>query len=191
MMEDRSFHVMDLAENAAAAEATRIAISVREDSARDLLVLQVTDNGRGMSEETVAQALDPFFTTGAKRTGLGLPLLAQAARQTGGDIKIDSKPGRGTRITARFRHSHIDRQPLTKMAETLMILIFGHPGIEFRYRHRRDGRAFAFSSSRFLPRDAGGTPADPETIRAIQQALRNGLDEIGAASHTKREVSGR
>lgn len=191
MMEDLSLHILDLAENAAAAGATRIDIAVREDAARDLFVLRVADNGRGMSKETVARALDPFFTTGAKRTGLGLPLLAQAARQAGGGVTIDSAPGRGTRVTARFRNSHIDRQPLTKMAETLMILIFGHPGIEFRYRHRRDRRTFSFSSSRFLPRDTAGTPADPGAIGAIQQALQNGLEEIEAASHSKREVSGR
>ena len=180
MMEDLSFHVLDLAENAANAGATRVTILINENAARGVLTIRVADDGRGMTEEVRRRALDPFFTTGPKRTGLGLPLLAQAARQSGGDVTVHSAPGRGTRVAARFRLRHIDRQPLTRMAETMIMLALGHPGIDFRYRHRRDGRTFRFSSHAFFARAGGGPAAGPELIKAVRRTLRSGLESIGA-----------
>jgi hypothetical protein len=178
-MEDLSFHVLDLAENAANAGATRVTILINENHARGVLTIRVSDNGQGMTGEELRRVFDPFFTTGAKRTGLGLPLLAQAARQSGGDVTVRSAPGRGTRVAASFRSGHIDRQPLTRMAETMIMLALGHPEIDFRYRHRRDGRAFRFSSHAFFARAGGGSAAGPELIAEVRRTLRSGLENIG------------
>ncbi len=62
------------------------------------VVISVRDNGIGMSEETLARALDPFFTTKplGQGTGLGLSMIYGFARQSNGHLQIDSKPGRGT-----------------------------------------------------------------------------------------------
>ena len=84
MMEDLSLHVLDIAENSIAAKARRVAIRVEERRSKDRLVLEISDDGRGMSPRLLSRALDPFVTTKkAKRIGLGLPLLAQAARAAG------------------------------------------------------------------------------------------------------------
>ena len=176
MMEDLSLHILDIAENAVAAGATRVRIAVNENERRDLLTIRVTDNGRGMSPEEQERALDPFFTTGRKRTGLGLPLLAQTAGLCGGQVTIAPAPAAGTRVVARFAYSHIDRPPLTKMAETMMTLFFGHPGIEFGYRHTRNGLRFSLLRH---GRDGGATA--PAEIAALGTALRSGLKRIGAS----------
>ena len=176
MMEDLSLHILDIAENAIAAGADRVFIAVNESARRDVLSLRVTDNGRGMSREERRRALDPFFTTGRKRTGLGLPLLAQTAELSGGRIVLDSRPGRGTRVTALFRLGHVDRPPLTKIAETLMTLFFGHPEVDFRYRHNRNGSVFSY-----LRRGTDSGAIVPSEIGAIREALRAGLRRIGAA----------
>jgi len=175
-MEDLSLHILDIVENAAAAGATRVLIAVNENERRDALTIRVTDNGRGMSPEEQARALDPFFTTGRKRTGLGLPLLAQTAGLCGGGLTIASEPGAGTRVVARFAFSHVDRPPLTKMAETMMALVFGHPGIEFGYRHTRNGSRFSV-----LRHGRGGGTVSPVEITALRDALRSGLKRIGAS----------
>lgn len=180
MMEDLSLHVLDLAENALAAGATRIGIAVNENEKRDLLVLRVTDDGRGMTAEEKKRALDPFFTTKRKRTGLGLALLAQTAGLCGGAVAVESARMKGTKITARFRYHHIDRPPLTKMAETMMMLVFGHPEVDIRYRHRRNGRVFAFGSRGFFDRAGAGSAWNPELIEAARKTLRRGLKKIGA-----------
>ena len=176
MMEDLSLHVLDIVENAVAAGATRVRIAVNENAARNVLTLRVTDNGRGMSAREQARALDPFFTTGRKRTGLGLPLLAHTAEICGGRLTIASVPGRGTSVAARLPLTHVDRPPLTKMAETLMTLFFGHPETDFFYRHTRNGSIFSCLRS---GREGGLTA--PREIIALRERLRKGLDRIGAS----------
>ncbi|BBF71402.1 hybrid sensor histidine kinase/response regulator [Sphingomonas bisphenolicum] len=62
--------------------------------------LSVTDTGSGMDADTIAKAVEPFFTTKGvgQGTGLGLSMVHGLAAQLGGGLSIDSLVGRGTRI---------------------------------------------------------------------------------------------
>ncbi|MEN1940542.1 ATP-binding protein [Luteimonas sp. MJ174] len=62
------------------------------------LRVSVRDDGRGMSPHVLARAMEPFFTTkrGERGNGLGLSMVYGFARQSGGDLEIDSSPGAGT-----------------------------------------------------------------------------------------------
>jgi len=64
------------------------------------VVFSVSDTGEGMSAETHARALEPFFTTkpDGKGSGLGLSTTHGFASQSGGRLEIDSQPGCGTRV---------------------------------------------------------------------------------------------
>jgi len=66
----------------------------------DYAVLEVSDNGPGMSELVRAQVFEPFFTTKerGKGTGLGLPMVRGLAEQLGGTARIDSTQGKGTTV---------------------------------------------------------------------------------------------
>jgi signal transduction histidine kinase len=66
--------------------------------AGDYVVIAVADTGRGMDEATRRRAVEPFFTTKGlgKGTGLGLSMVHGLASQLGGELRIDSLPGRGT-----------------------------------------------------------------------------------------------
>jgi len=107
-MKTISDHILDIVQNSVKAGATLIEIIVREKWNDDLYTLEIRDDGCGMDSETAARALEPFFTSRTTRkVGLGLPLLRQNAMQTGGSVAIDSEPGRGTAVTARFGYSHV------------------------------------------------------------------------------------
>lgn len=60
--------------------------------------LSVTDNGCGMSQDTLNRAFEAFFTTKSRGTGLGLSLCYSIITGHGGTIEIDSAPGKGTRV---------------------------------------------------------------------------------------------
>lgn len=61
--------------------------------------IQVADNGIGMSSEEKANALEPFFTTKPKGTGLGLPLAQQLVSESNGEMLIESEKGAGTTVS--------------------------------------------------------------------------------------------
>ena len=139
-MEDLSLHVLDVAENALTAGADRIEIRIFEESEEGLMKIEIKDNGCGMDEQMASQVLDPFYTTKAgKRVGLGLALLAQAAKEAGGDMQIQSAPGEGTMIRASFQLGHPDLKPLGEMLETMAVLACAHPQVQLVFEHRRDG----------------------------------------------------
>lgn len=171
-MEELSLHILDIAENSIRAGAKNIEIHIEEDVKKDRLAITIRDDGAGMDEETQRQALDPFFTTKqSKRVGLGLPLLAAAAQRAGGDVAIHATAGEGTEIVATFQHSHIDRQPLGDMIETLKMLIVGNPDVEFRFVHRsRQGEKRL--DTREMKRSLGGRAIHwTEGIRMIRKIL--------------------
>ena len=66
----------------------------------DYIRLSVADNGTGMDQETIARAIEPFFSTKGigKGTGLGLSMVHGLASQLGGALTLASKPGLGTNI---------------------------------------------------------------------------------------------
>lgn len=133
-MEDLSLHILDIVENALRAGARNVTIRLTQSTKEDRLILEVIDDGKGMDEETLSRSLDPFFTTKTgRRIGLGLPFLPQAAEEAEGKLSIESTPGRGTKVTATFRLSHIDRKPLGDIEETIRCLRATHPEVCFRF----------------------------------------------------------
>jgi len=140
-VKDLSLHILDIVENSIRAQAKRVEISVVEDEEKDLLALEIKDDGKGMAQETLNQAAGPFFTTKeGKRIGMGLALLAQATREANGEFEILSTPGVSTRIKATFRYSHPDRKPLGDIPVTLETLIAGNPRVDFLYEHTKGDR---------------------------------------------------
>ncbi|HEB29864.1 MAG TPA: ATP-binding protein [Spirochaetes bacterium] len=134
-MEDLSLHVLDVVENAIIAKASRIEIYIRDNRDAGIQTIEIIDNGTGMDKETVKKALDPFFTTKNKKTGLGIPLFAQAAKEAGGILEIQSASDKGTKIKATFKLDHIDKKPLGNMSETMRVLKATHPEVEFIYEY--------------------------------------------------------
>jgi signal transduction histidine kinase len=146
-MQDLSLHILDIAENAIAAGARSISILVLEDTTRDVLTLEIVDDGRGMSQEELKKAVDPFVTTKlTRKVGLGLPLLNDAAKAANGNLEILSTPGVGTRVIATFQHSHVDRKPLGSLADTITALVTGCEDLNIVFVHERGERRFVFDT---------------------------------------------
>ncbi|MBX9947244.1 MAG: DUF4118 domain-containing protein [Reyranella sp.] len=69
------------------------------------VMVAVSDTGTGMSPEVAARAIDPFFTTKTvdRGSGLGLSQVYGFVSQSGGHLRIDSTPGRGTTVRIYLR----------------------------------------------------------------------------------------
>lgn len=175
-MEDISLHILDIAENSVAAGATVITITLVEDTGRDLLTLDIEDNGRGIPAAVIEEVLDPFYTTRTTRkVGLGLSLLSQSAKEAGGGMSIESTEGTGTHISAHFQNCHIDRKPLGNLADTFSVLIAGNPDIDFIIACSLNGREFLFDT-RLIRADLEGIPLNaPDVMAALRKHLQESL----------------
>lgn len=174
-MEDLSLHILDIAENSLRAGAKRIQIRLKRNVSKDLLQIEVADDGTGMDAETLAGVRDPFFTTKHKKTGLGIPLLAQAAEQAGGILTIDSSPGRGTRVAITFQWSHIDRPAMGAMEDTLMTLIAGHPELDIVYEEYEEENVFRLDTAE-IKADLEEVPiSDPAVLGSLRNLLKDGV----------------
>ena len=143
-MKELSLNILDITENSVKAKASLTKIEITEDGGS--LVITVTDDGTGMTKETLNAVTNPFYTTRTTRkVGLGIPLFKAAAEQTGGKIEINSHhisefpDSHGTRISASFDKTHIDCPPLGDVISTVVTLIQGHPDTDFLFIHRIDG----------------------------------------------------
>jgi hypothetical protein len=172
-VEDISLHILDIAENAVRADARKIEIIISREAG--ILRVEVNDDGRGMDAATLARVRDPFFTTKHKKTGLGIPLLSQAAEQTGGNVTVDSAPGRGTKVAVTFPWNHVDRPPVGSMAETVLTLIAGHSDREYVYEEREGERFFRFDTGE-IKADLDGIPiTEPAVLAAIRDLLKENI----------------
>lgn len=172
-MEDLSLHILDIVENSVAAKADTIEIRISEDKKKDSLSIEVIDNGEGMDEDTVKKALDPFYTTRTvRRFGFGLPLLSEAAKAANGHLSIKSKKGEGTKIKADFQYSHIDRQPLGDISQTIVILIIGNPDIDLLYVHKKNDHTFSLDTKEIRAHLQDIPINSPDGIRMIKEVLK-------------------
>ena len=179
-MEDLSLHILDIVENAISAKAKRIDILVMEEPKEDRLEIEIKDDGIGMDEEVSRKAIDPFFTTRtSRRVGLGLSLMAQAAQEAGGVLRIESELEKGTKVTATFQYHHIDRKPLGNMVETMTMLILGNPELSISYIHKKEGNSYTLSSQWLKERFKNRSLTDPEVIQWLRKHLKEGLAQIG------------
>ena len=74
----------------------RVAVNLSQMDSR--VVLEVADNGPGITEGELARIFDNFYTTKAEGTGLGLPICRQIVEQLGGELRAESELGEGSRF---------------------------------------------------------------------------------------------
>ncbi len=179
-MKEIALHLLDLAENSVSAGAKTVQISICEDQSADLLTTCIEDDGRGMTPEMVKMVTDPFVTSRVTRkVGLGIPLFKAAAEECGGGLEIQSTPAVGTRVEARFQHSHIDRMPLGNLPTTVLGLSVAHPEIHwiFRYTARANGAEKTFEyDDQPIKETLDGLPiTHPEVLAWLRGMLEEGI----------------
>jgi len=130
---------------------------------RRAVLLAVRDDGCGMDEDTQARAFEPYFTTkGEMGTGLGLSTVYGIVKQSGGTIRLDSRPGRGTTFRIYLPRAEGRAEPAAERRLP-------------RAPRRRGGRVLLVED-------------DPAARRALEEFLReDGHTVLSAASGDEAE----
>lgn len=99
--ESLSGAILNLINNAMEAQASQIGLIMKQSDQGEIII-QVYDDGCGISEEVKSHLFSPFFTTKAQGTGLGLAGVQAIARAHGGDATLESSQGAGCCVTIRL-----------------------------------------------------------------------------------------
>ncbi|MBQ8859526.1 MAG: sensor histidine kinase [Clostridia bacterium] len=184
-MKELSLNILDIAMNSVKAGATRISLAIEEDGER--LCFSVTDDGCGMSADTLARVTDPFYTTRkTRKVGLGLPFLKLMAEQTGGCMSITSRAreehpdDHGTCTRAEFYKNHIDCLPLGDVISTVITLVQGSPHVALDFRHTLpSGACVRLSTDEIKAVLGDGIPLDtPDVILWLRSYLAEQYSEL-------------
>lgn len=183
-MKDLSLHILDLSQNSISAGAGLVKITVNEDIKKDTLTISIEDDGKGIQKDLLKNIMDPFVTTRTSRkVGLGIPLMQAACRRCEGDLAIESEENVGTKLTATFRHGHIDRAPIGDMAETMLTLILAGSdsdrSVDFVYKHILNSEEFCLDTREI--RTALGSEINlgrPDVLMWIKGYINEGLKNL-------------
>ncbi|WP_211280099.1 PAS domain-containing protein [Sphingomonas dokdonensis] len=153
----------------------------------DYVMISVADTGIGMDAETLARAIEPFFSTKGigKGTGLGLSMVHGLARQLGGGIRIFSQPGLGTNVELWLPAAAAPAQPLAPDGKEAVIgphrrgtalLVDDEEAVRHATAHMLEEAGFSVIEA------ASGTAAlallgqHPEVVVLVTDHLMPGMD---------------
>lgn len=176
-MEELALHILDIVQNSVSAGADNIEITINCDEM--FITIIISDNGCGMSEETVRSIIDPFSTSRTSRkVGLGIPLLKQSCEQAGGSLTIHSGLGEGTKVTAVLEKNNLDRPPLGNMGGTISALICCNPSLNFEFIFTRSGEEYTLTTEE-LKQALGDVPlSNPEIAAFIEKDVNSGIQSL-------------
>jgi len=183
-MREIALHILDICQNSITAKATRITIKLAVDEAADTLSIEITDNGCGMKKEMLQNVSSPFITTRTSRkVGLGISLLKAGCEATGGSLHMESEEGKGTKLTAHYALSHIDRPPVGQLPETVHMLIVANPDLDFRFMVVYNHAMFELDTAE-LRNTLQGVPLDNGEVSGwILEYLQDGFKTNFGGKH--------
>lgn len=94
--------VFNVTKNAMEAMQDGGAISLVAESDDAFVYLRISDSGCGIERDAISKIYEPFFTTKNNGHGLGMMIVMRIMREHGGQVGIDSAPGKGTTVTLQF-----------------------------------------------------------------------------------------
>lgn len=163
--------VLDLVQNSIEAQSQMVIL----DYIRKGLQLSVfiSDNGKGMDEETLKNAVDPFYTDGHKhknrKVGLGLPFLKQTCESSGGKFEIDSRKGEGTSVFMDMDLANIDCPPEGNRSELFMHCMLFEGDHDFVINCRTDDTSYSIVKSDLM--EALGAINDSESLVLLKKYI--------------------
>jgi PAS domain S-box-containing protein len=144
--------VVNLVSNASDSGGQRVEVSSRVIS-RDgspFWQLEISDDGSGIDSTTFARIFEPFFSSKPGRHGLGLSAVHGIVRRLGGDVQVESRPGKGSQFRVQIpialgvepapRHSTEAIVPLPKLAGVRVLVVDDEPSVRATVRRLLERR---------------------------------------------------
>jgi len=180
-MREISLHILDIARNSIEAGATRLHLTIHEDTAHDQLSVEIIDNGRGMDEVELYQATDAFHTSRkTRRQGLGLPLFKATCERCGGTLGLTSRLMEGTQVNVTMQLSHLDRPPLGDMGAVIQALACEAKKVHLTYVHTVGDSRFILDTNELQWELDDVSLRSPLVLEWLRRHVNECLQNMGA-----------
>ena len=164
-------YVSDLTQNSIEALGTVIIVEVK--NILDELEVTISDNGKGMTAQTLENAKNPFYSEEGKhnqrKVGLGIPFIVQAVELLAGSFDIKSQVGFGTSINFKYKADHVDAPPLGKIDQMLLSLMSMPGEFELVFKRVQGGKKYMITRSELL--DVVGDINEVSALQLVKQYL--------------------
>ncbi|MDT8391818.1 MAG: ATP-binding protein [Lentisphaeria bacterium] len=177
-MKDLTFHIFDLVENSVKAGATRLWVDLIMDGR--MLTMELRDNGPGFPEAVLKAPADPDSTTRTERpVGLGLALMRESARATGGTLTAANAENGGARVSVTLFPGHIDARPLGDVAACFTDLLAAWPSLDMTVRTGEAAELKTIFDSRTIRQEVSEDECNHPSIRRfIANELTRGFQPL-------------
>ena len=183
MMEDLAMQILELLMNSIQAGASRIVLKILDSAAKDLISIELEDNGCGMSEEMVARVTDPFTTSRkTRKVGLGVAFFKGMTELCNGDFEIKSRLGEGTVINAGLQRSHMDTPPMGDLGQMIMYCIQANEACDYSLSYATDEGEFIFESREIREIMEGVSLNEPEVLIWIREYVDENISNLKEGS---------
>lgn len=182
-MKELSMHILDIAQNSVRANAKNVHIIIKELITSNIFEFTIIDDGTGIPDEILKEIKKPFTTTRTTRkVGLGIPLLNDTCNLCGGNLRLETKVGFGTKIYANMEYNHIDRPPLGDIVSTIVGLITSNENINIYYCHCINEKTFELNTPQ-IKEILGDLPlSDISIYKWLKEYINENLQEINDLS---------
>lgn len=178
MMEDIAMHILEILMNSIKADSTKIILKIRDSFEDDIISFQIEDDGKGMDEDMVKRAADPFTTSRTtRRIGMGLAFMKGLAEMCGGSFNIESTVGKGTIVTASVQKLNIDTPELGDLGEMMMEAVQSDENIDYVLEYTTDYGQFVFDSGVVKKELDGVSLLEPEILLWIKEYINQGIEQ--------------
>lgn len=146
-MKNLSLHILDIVQNSLRAQSSVIRINVNENENKNLLAIDIADDGNGIKTELLNEVISPFYSSRkTRKVGLGLSLFKQNTELANGNFSINSEKSKGTIVSAIMQLNHLDRLPLGDITGVIVQLIISNEEVRIIYNHSTEYHSFTIDS---------------------------------------------
>ena len=182
-MSELSLYILDICENSIHAESKNLYLTIEKSKIKNLLIITIEDDGRGMDKETLNKVSNPFYTTRTTRkVGLGIPLFKELCELCEGSFEIYSEVGKGTTDIAKFKLDSIDLPPLGAIDETLYCLACNEFDCDLHFKYIKDidgnPKEFSFNTREIKEVLDGIDLSEPSIMMWFKDMVNEGLKEL-------------
>lgn len=179
MMEDLAMQILELLMNSIQAGAKNITLLITDSKKENRIVMQLKDDGKGMSKELLQKVTDPFTTTRTTRkVGMGVSFMKGLCEICNGSFKIESEEGKGTEVTAEVEKDNIDRPPLGDLGSMMMYAIQANEDINYTLSYESDTNKFVFTSAEAKEMLDGVSMLEPEILLWIKEYINQNIEAL-------------